>query len=151
MQHLYDTKWCSVMSWCALLDLLMQLHVSSHMQECVNVRHVWIITRAQTQTLTPTHTHLIDCLVRFALERWTEYERKSKDAACLSLSWKKNPQNDTGSIHPTEKMPPMRRGWSRMERLVTTRVTVTLPFCRGCGGLCTATCCSGPGTPPSPL
>ena len=30
--------------------------------------------------------HLIDCLGTFVPERWTEYETKSKDAACLSLS-----------------------------------------------------------------
>lgn len=62
------------------------------------------------------NTHLSDCLGRFAPERWTEYETKSKDAVCLALSWKKSPQNDTGNIHPTGKTPQVRRGYSRMEQ-----------------------------------
>lgn len=52
---------------------------------------------------------------RFVPERWTEYERKSKDAVCLSLSWKKSPQNDTGNIHPTGKIPHVRRSYTRTE------------------------------------
>lgn len=46
--------------------------------------------------------HLIDCWARSALERWTEYEKTSMDAVCLSLLWRKSRQNGTGSSHPDE-------------------------------------------------
>lgn len=49
------------------------------------------------------HTHLIDCWERFVRERWTEYERRNKVAACLSLLWRKSRRNGTENIHPVEE------------------------------------------------
>lgn len=110
------------------------------------------------------NAHLIDCWVRFARERWTECGRKSKVSVCLSLSWRKSQQSGTGSSRPGGNA----AGWKREEEIreaLKYKVTMTdissvnaahpalltVPFCRGCGGLGTATCCSGPAMLPSPL
>lgn len=110
------------------------------------------------------NTHLIDCWVRFVRERWTECGRKSKVSVCLSLSWRKSQQSGTGSSRPGGNTAGRKREEEIREalryRVATTDISsvnaahpvlLTVPFCRGCGGLGTATCCSGPAMLPSPL